>query len=56
VGGALYILDHLDINLAQIRFDVEQAFEAAPGNPEPARAYPGDPADEGLLEEAGTES
>lgn len=56
VGGALYILDHLDINLAQIRFDVEQAFEAAPGNPEPARAYPGDPAEEGLLEEAGTES
>jgi ATP-dependent Clp protease ATP-binding subunit ClpC len=64
VGGALYILDHLDINLAQIRYDVEQAFAAAPGNPEPARAYPGDPADDaerhreadGRLEQAGTES
>jgi ATP-dependent Clp protease ATP-binding subunit ClpA len=48
VGGALYILDHLDINLGQIRYDVEQAFAAAPGDPEPAAAYPVED-DEGLL-------
>jgi ATP-dependent Clp protease ATP-binding subunit ClpA len=42
VGGALYVMDHLDLNLAQIRYDVEQAFAAAPGDPEP----------EGLAEEA----
>jgi ATP-dependent Clp protease ATP-binding subunit ClpA len=53
VGGALYILDQLDINLAQIRYDVEQAFAAASGDPEPAQAYP---VEEGLLEEAGAES
>ena len=35
VGGALYILDQLDVNLAQIRYDVEAAFEAAAGDPEP---------------------
>jgi ATP-dependent Clp protease ATP-binding subunit ClpA len=35
VGGALYIMDHLGLNLAQMRFDVEQAFADAPGNPEP---------------------
>lgn len=34
-GGALYILDQLDINLAQIRYDVETAFELAPGEAEP---------------------
>lgn len=34
-GGALYILDHLGLNLAQIRLDVEQAFQDAPGDPEP---------------------
>lgn len=52
VGGALYILDHLDINLAQIRFDVEQAFEAAPGDPEPAEAYPNSvDEDDGLVAE-----
>lgn len=53
VGGALYILDHLDINLAQIRYDVEQAFAATPGDPEPAEAYP---VEDELLEEAGAES
>lgn len=57
VGGALYILDHLDINLAQIRYDVEQAFAAASGDPEPAHAYPPeeDDLDGALLEEAGAE-
>ena len=35
VGGALYILDQLDVNLAQIRYDVEAAFEGAHGDPEP---------------------
>lgn len=49
VGGALYILDHLDIDLSQIRFDVEQAFAAAPGEPEPAQAYARGDSDEGLL-------
>ena len=38
VGGALYILDQLDVNMAQIRYDVEAAFEAAPGDPEPENA------------------
>lgn len=38
VGGALYILDQLDVNLAQIRFDVEAAFDAVPEEPEPADA------------------
>jgi ATP-dependent Clp protease ATP-binding subunit ClpA len=55
VGGALYILDHLDINLGQIRYDVEQAFAAAPGDPEPDAAYPVEASDEGLLEGAGVE-
>ncbi len=40
VGGALYILDQLDVNLAQIRFDVETAFDHAPGDPEPEDASP----------------
>ncbi|MDB5095895.1 MAG: repeat containing protein [Cyanobacteria bacterium RYN_339] len=44
VGGALYIMDHLDLNLAQIRYDVEQAFAAAPGDPEPEELAPADPA------------
>lgn len=49
VGGALYLLDHLDINLAQIRYDVEQAFAAAPGDPEPREAYPAPEPDSELL-------
>lgn len=40
VGGALYIMDHLNLNLAQIRDDVEQAFASAAGDPEPEEAYP----------------
>lgn len=47
VGGALYIMDHLDLNLAQIRYDVEQAFAAAPGDPEPEELAP---AEEALVE------
>lgn len=40
VGGALYIMDHLDLNLAQIRYDLEEAFHAAPGDPEPEELSP----------------
>lgn len=36
VCGALSILDQLDVNLEQIRYDVESAFLAAPNDPEPA--------------------
>jgi ATP-dependent Clp protease ATP-binding subunit ClpA len=51
VGGALYIMDHLDVNLAQIRYDIEQAFLTAPGDPEPAEAYPAPEDAEAALEE-----
>jgi hypothetical protein len=40
-------MDHLDLNLAQIRYDVEQAFAAAPGDPEPEELAP---AEEALVE------
>lgn len=49
VGGALYLLDHLDINLAQIRYDVEQAFAASPGVAEPAEAFAAPEAEEEAL-------
>lgn len=52
VSGALYLMDHLDINLAQIRYDVENAFAAAEGDPEPDTAYPRDEDVEALLGEA----
>lgn len=52
VSGALYLMDHLDINLAQLREDVLSAFAAAPGNPEPPLAEDVVDEDDVLLEEA----
>lgn len=52
VSGALYLMDHLDINLAQIRYDVENAFRSAEGDPEPLEAYPSEADAEALMGEA----
>ncbi|MEB3329837.1 MAG: Clp protease N-terminal domain-containing protein [Candidatus Sericytochromatia bacterium] len=41
VGGALYILDQLDLNLGQLRDDVEGALAAVPHDPEPDEAVLG---------------
>ncbi|HEY9724557.1 MAG TPA: Clp protease N-terminal domain-containing protein, partial [Oscillatoriaceae cyanobacterium] len=51
VSGALYLMDHLDINLAQLREDVLGAFAADAGNPEPALTFE-QADDDALLEEA----
>lgn len=42
VGGALFILDQLDLNLPQIRDDVEASFLAEPGQAEPTDYAPAD--------------
>ena len=39
-GGALAILDMLRINLAGVQYDLEQAFDDAPGTIEPAWPHP----------------
>lgn len=53
VGGALYILDQLDLNLPQIRDDIEASLMAHPGQAEPADCAPADfmPLDEDALPE-----
>ncbi|MEB3284446.1 MAG: Clp protease N-terminal domain-containing protein [Candidatus Sericytochromatia bacterium] len=42
VAGAMYILDQLDLNLPQIRNDLEDSFLAAPRNPEPQMGRSGE--------------
>jgi ATP-dependent Clp protease ATP-binding subunit ClpA len=37
-GGALYILDRLELDLVLVRDELERAFAAAPGDPEPPMA------------------
>jgi ATP-dependent Clp protease ATP-binding subunit ClpA len=39
-GGMLYLLDLLRINLAEVRFEAEQALQEDPGSLEPALAPP----------------